>query len=253
MLRSSLCDYSDAYIFVKRTITVKNTAAAGTTNNADKNAIFKNCVPFSSCISRINNTQVDDAQYIGAVMPIYKLIEYSDNYLKTFGILWQFYRDIPILDDDGATADFTVNNVTNSFDLKLKLTGQTGNNGTKNVEKMVPLKYLTNFLKTLKMSLINCKITLDVNLSEKCVTVATNVANQGAIFSITDTKLYVPVVTLSTQDNAKLLEQLKSGFKRTINWNKCQPKVSTVRPNQYLYFLIDPSFKGVNRLFCFII
>ena len=87
MLRSSLCDYSDAYIFVKRTITVKNTAAAGTTNNADKNAIFKNCVPFSSCISRINNTQVDDAQYIGAVMPMYKLIEYSDNYLKTSGIL----------------------------------------------------------------------------------------------------------------------------------------------------------------------
>ena len=103
------------------------------------------------------------------------------------------------------------------------------------------------------MSLINCKITLDVNLSEKCVTVATNVANQGAIFSITDTKLYVPVVTLSTQDNAKLLEQLKSGFKKTINWNKYQPKVSTVRPNQYLYFLIHPSFKGVNRPFCFII
>ena len=78
---------------------------------------------------------------------------------------------------------------------------------------------------------------------------ATNVANQGATFSITDTKLYVPVVTLSTQENAKLLEQLKSGFKRTINWNKYQAKVSKERPNQYLDFLIDQSLQGVNRLF----
>ena len=79
--------------------------------------------------------------------------------------------------------------------------------------------------------------------------VATNIANQGATFSVTDTKLYVPVVTLSTQDNAKLLEQLKSGFKRTINWNKYQGKVSTERVNHYLYYLIDPSFQGVNIRF----
>ena len=78
---------------------------------------------------------------------------------------------------------------------------------------------------------------------------ATDVAAQATTFSITDTKLYVPVVTLSTQDNIKLLEQLKSGFKRTINWNKYQPKVSTERINQYLDFLIEPSFQGVNRLF----
>ena len=68
-------------------------------------------------------------------------------------------------------------------------------------------------------------------------------------FKITDTKLYVPVVTLSTQDNEKLLQQLKSGFKRTINWNKYQPKVLPQRQNKYLDFLIDPSFQGVNRLF----
>ena len=78
---------------------------------------------------------------------------------------------------------------------------------------------------------------------------ATDVENQGATFSITDTKLYVPVVTLSTQDNAKLLEQLKSGFKRTINWNKYQSKKSIERQNQYLDYLIDPSFQGVNKLF----
>ena len=72
---------------------------------------------------------------------------------------------------------------------------------------------------------------------------------QGAIFLITDTKIYVPVLTVSTQDNAKLLEQLRSGFKRTINWNKYQPKISTERQNQYLDFLIDPSFQGVNGVF----
>ena len=72
---------------------------------------------------------------------------------------------------------------------------------------------------------------------------------QGAIFLITDTKIYVPVLTVSTQDNAKLLEQLRSGFKRTINWNKYQPKISTERQNQYFDFLIDPSFQGVNRVF----
>ena len=72
---------------------------------------------------------------------------------------------------------------------------------------------------------------------------------QGATFLITDTKIYVPVLTVSTQDNAKLLEQLRSGFKRTVNWNKYQPKISTERQNQYLDFLIDPSFQGVNRIF----
>ena len=79
--------------------------------------------------------------------------------------------------------------------------------------------------------------------------VATNISNQDATFSITDTKLYVLVVTLSTQNNARLLEQLKSCFKRTINWNKCKAKVSTDNVNQYLDYLIDPSLQGVNRLF----
>ena len=90
---------------------------------------------------------------------------------------------------------------------------------------MVPLKYLSNFWRTLEMPLTNCEITLDLNWSENFVIVATNVADQVITFSITDTKLYVPVVTLSTQDGAKLLEQLKSGFKRRVNWNKYQTKV----------------------------
>ena len=95
-----------------------------------------------------------------------------------------------------------------------------GNNGTKDVEIMVPLKYLINFWRTLEMPLINCEVNLILTWSSTCVLVATDVANQNATFPITNTKLYVPVVTLSTQENTKFLQQLKSGFKRVINWNK---------------------------------
>ena len=89
---------------------------------------------------------------------------------------------------------------------------------------MVPFKYLSNFGGTIKMSLINCEINLDLSMSEKCVIVPVTLANQGATFSITDTKLYVPIVILSIQDNIKLLKQLKSDFKRRINWAKYQSK-----------------------------
>ena len=113
---------------------------------------------------------------------------------------------------------------------------------------MVPLKYLSNFWRTLEMTLVNCEINLDLNWYEGCLIGATNVAVQATTFSITDTKHYVPVVTLSTQDNAKLLEQLKFSFKKTVNWKKYQSKMSTERQNQYLDYLTDPSFQGVNRL-----
>ena len=112
----------------------------------------------------------------------------------------------------------------------------------------VPLKYLSNFWGTLDVPFINCEINLNLNCSENWIIIATDVANQGATFSITDTKIYVPVVTLSIQDNKKLLEQLKDGFKRTINWNKYQPKISTERPNQHLNLLMDPVSLGMNFL-----
>ena len=111
---------------------------------------------------------------------------------------------------------------------------------------MVPLKYLSNFLTNLEMPLINCEINLDLKWYEKYIIVATNVEAQETTFSITTTELYIAVVTLSDEDNAKLLDQLKSGI---INWNKYQLKLSTERKNQYLDYLIDPSFQGVNRLF----
>ena len=99
------------------------------------------------------------------------------------------------------------------------------------------------------MPLINCEINLILTWSANCVIVSTNVANQNAIFEITDTKLYVPVVTLSIQDNSELLQQLKSGFKRVINWNKYLSKPELLRRNPNLNHLIEPTFQEVNRLF----
>ena len=145
MLKSSLCDYSDAYVLVKGTISVNNTAAAASANNTDKKVIFKNCAPFTICISEINNKQVDNAKDIDIVMPMYNLIEYCDNYSKTSGSLWQYCKDIPAVDNNNAIVNFANNKLTDSFNFKVKMTGQTGNDGTKNVEIMVPIKYLSNF------------------------------------------------------------------------------------------------------------
>ena len=143
MLKSSLCDYSDAYILVKGTITVNNTVAADSdANNTNKKVIFKNCAPFNNCISEINNTQVDNAKDLDIVMPMYNLIEYSDNYSKTSGSLWQYCKDIPAVDNSNAIANFIDNNLTGSFNFEVKMTAQTGDGGTKNGEIMMPLSYL---------------------------------------------------------------------------------------------------------------
>ena len=203
MLKSSLCDYSDVYIIVKGTITVNNTAAAGAAgNNTNKKVIFKNCAPVTNCISEINNTQIDNAKDIDIVMPMYNLIEYSDNYVKTTGSLWQYCKDIPARNAHGEIITFAENNTTDSFKFKAKITDQTGNGGTKDVEIMVPLKYLSNFWRTLEMPLINCEVNLILTWSSNCVLIATTIPNQAATFEITDTKLYVPVVTLSTQEKS---------------------------------------------------
>ena len=114
---------------------------------------------------------------------------------------------------------------------------------------MVPLKYLSNFWRTLEMPLINCEVNLILTWSSRCVLIATAVQNQAATFKITDTKLYVPVVTLSTQENTKFLQQLKSGFKRVINWNKYLSKPELLAQNPNLNHLVEPSFQGINRLF----
>ena len=144
MLRSSLCDYADAYILVKGTITItgeEDDDAAKQLDERNKGVIFKNCAPFTKCISRINNKDIDNAQDIDIVMPMYNLIEYSGNYSKTSGSLWQYYKDDP---NDNITQ-------SESFKSKIKITGKTPAAGnTKDVEIIVPLKYLSNFGELLK-------------------------------------------------------------------------------------------------------
>ena len=233
MLRFSLCDYSDAYVLVKVNITVNNTAAAGAAaNNSAKKVIFKNCAPFTNCVTKINNIEIDNAQNIDLVIPMYNLIVYSDNYSKTSGSLWQYCKEIPAVNNEGSIVDFNGANATDSFNFKTKITGQTNNDGRINVEIMVPLKYLSSFWRTLDMPLINCEVELILNWSENCVIIYTDVENQVPTFTITETNHYVPVVTLSTQDNAKLLPQLKSGLKRTISWNKYLPKQELLSQSQ---------------------
>ena len=139
MLRSSLCDYSDTYILKSGTITITGAVADDAAKQLDernKRVVFKNCAPFTDCISEINNTQLDNAKYIGVVMPMYNLSEYSYNYLKTSGSLWQYHRDDP---NDNITQ-------SESFKFKIKITGKTSAAGnTKDLEIAVPLKYLSNF------------------------------------------------------------------------------------------------------------
>ena len=156
---------------------------------------------------------------------------------KHLEVFWQYYRDEP--HDNLADSE--------SFKSKIKITRKTPAAGNeKDVEIMVPLKYLSNFWRTVEMPLINCEVNLILTWSSTCV--ITNSTGVGT-FKITDTKLYVPVVTLSTKDNSKLLQQLKPGFKRTVNWNKYLSNPELLVQNPNLNHLVEPSFQGVNRLF----
>ena len=196
MMRSNQCDHVDSYILVKGTITITgagNDADARRANKRNKGVTFKNCAPFTKCIIRINNADIDNAHDIDIVMPMYNLIEYSDNYSKTSGSLWQYYKDDP---NDNLT-DFE------SFKSKVKITGNTPAAGnTKDVETIVTLKYLSSFWRTLEIPLTNCEVNLILTWSKDYV--ITNSTGEGK-FAITEIKLYVPVVTLSTKDNEKIL------------------------------------------------
>ena len=252
MLRSDLCDFSDAYIVVKGTITLEDDSDA---NKRNKNLAFKNNAPFCNCISKINGVQTDKAEDLDVIMPTYNLFEYSKKYRKTTSSLWNYYRD-------GPSNPLSLN--SESFKYKTSIARKTAENNDSltNAEVVIPLKHLSNFWSSLNIPLINCEVELILTWSKNCVLANMTVnatanpaivAPSGATFKIKDTKLYVPVVTLSKENDTKLLEQLKSGFKRTIKWNEYRSQM-TVRPqNNNLNYLIDPTFTNVNRLFCFVI
>ena len=180
---------------------------------------------------------------------MYNLIKYSDNYQDSSATFYQYKRDEPPEDD--AVADLTANN-SDSFKYKIKLLGNVtevaGNAaGVRrlNVKVVVPLKYLK---KSLEMPLINCKIKLNLTWKKECVLTT---GGGEAVFIINDTKLYVPVVTLSKEDNKDFIEQQNKGFQRSIYWNEYQTKELTedADVNVFKYINLDPSFQGVNRLF----
>ena len=153
------------------------------------------------CRTEINEIFVDEAQHINISMPMYNLIEYSDNYSDTSGSLWNFKRDEII-----NNADVTNDNNAPSFKYKANLIGNTENNGTKNGVKIaVPLKYLSNFWRSLEMLLINCKVELLLEWYANCMLSSEGTATT---FAITDAKCYVPVVTLKIEDNTKLSKLL---------------------------------------------
>ena len=130
-------------------------------------------------------------------MPMYNLIEYSDNYTKMSGSLWQYCKDIPAVDNDDDIAIFNGANDTDSLNFKSNIIGKTNDDGDiENVEIMIPLKYLSNFWRTLEMPLISCEVELILTWSESCVIISTNVANQNPTFTITETTLHVRIVTL---------------------------------------------------------
>ena len=270
MLRSDLCDYVDAYILVNGTITV--TIAACANNIRDKKnrkLILKNDSPFVSCITRINGELIEDADDLDIVMPMYNLLEYSKNYRKTIGSLYNYYRDELTNDNNNNFASRNVVN-SNTFKYKNKIIGNTYNvdaaaagydankNGTQEVEIAILLKYLGNFWRALNIPLISCEVSWNKNcvitsLKERQVDAGTSVvrdgAPTGASLAINDCKLYIPVVTLSKDDEIKLLTNLKSGLTREIEWNKYRSQMTREAINNNLNILIDPTFTNVNRLF----
>ena len=202
-LESSLCDYFDAYVLVTANIPVVRA------NNNTKVA-FKTCALFRKCRTEINETFIDKAEHINIAMPMYHLIECSDNYFDTSGSLWQFKRD-EIEGDVDLTVD-AQHIPNNSSSFKYKSSFITNRNG---VKIAVPLKYLSNFWRSLEMLLINCKVELSLTWAP--IFVLCNLVG-ASTFTLTDTKLYVPTVTLSTEDNAKLSKLLSEGFKRPVYW-----------------------------------
>ena len=204
-------------------------------------------------------------------MSMYNLLEYSKNYRKTIRLLYNYYRDE--LSDDADDNNFDNIKVVNSntFKYKNKIIGNTYNvnagadgydvnkNGTQEVELAIPLKYLGNFWRALNIPLISCEVSLELKWDKNCVITSLEQRDigggnrdnspSGATLAINDCKLHVPAVTLSKDDEIKLLTNLQSRFKREIIWNKYRSQMTTEAVNNNLNILIDPTFTNVNRLF----
>ena len=233
MLKLDLCDFSDSYIVVKGIATVS--ANERDRDEMNRQVILKHNARFISCISKVNGVLVENAEDLDTAMTMYNLLDFSKSYLKTSGSLWNYYRDE--LTDKANDNNDPNKNVINSksFKYKTSITGSTCNvprkitgagsnpgnipnydqnkRDTKKVEIAVPLKHLSIFWKSLNIPLVNCEVSLALNWSKTCVITSMEkrilVAGQpnrgnsptNPTFKITDCKLYVPVVTLSSEND----------------------------------------------------
>ena len=239
-------------------------------NSHKRTFTLKNNAPFISCITKINGELVENAEDLDVAMSMYNLIEYSKNYRKTNGSLHNYYRDEPSSEEEN-NINYSIKN-SESCDYKAKLTQRFANFAVAaasenddldldavEVNIIVPLKHLGNFWRELKMPLINCEVELNLKWNKNCVLVnkatraevgAVEEINtpKGATLNVTNCKLHVPVVTLRAIDDNKLLNSLKTGFKRTITWNNYRSTITNQAINNNLNILIDPTFTKVHRL-----
>ena len=216
---------------------------------------LKSNAPFIKCISKTNGVQIDNAEDLDVVMPMYNLLKYSKNYRKTTGSFWNYYREQPSnpLSSNSESVKHKTSITGNTYNVGAVNAGYDANKVGKNkTEVVIPLKHLSNFWKSLNISLINCEIELILTWSENCILADITAANNpptGLELQMKDTKLYVPVVTLSKENDKKLLKQLKSGFKRTEKRNEYRSQMTVQSNNNNLNCLTDPMFTKFNRLF----
>ena len=254
-----MCDYSDAYILLTGNIKVENG------NDATRVAI-KNCHPFTRASYKLNDEQVDTADDLDLTMNLYDMLEYGDNYADTTGSLYQYKRP-ESRDNNGNVGNLgtTLSYFKYQSGLVQKqLTTLNSENVPantdpnfanvhriwKNIKIVVPLKYISNFFRNLELPLINTKLHMELNWTKYSVLCN---QNQNSIFQITKGELYIPVVTLNTENNNKLSELLSKGFERTEVWNEYRSKIGRVTiPQNYNMFrrtTLDTSFQGVSKLF----
>ena len=259
-VKPCLCDYSDAYILV--TGDIKVAAADDNTRVA-----IKNCHQFTRAFFKLNDEQIDTAENLDLTMNLYNMLEYSDNYADTTGSLYQYKR----LEQNKGNNDALENLIvadSSSFKCQSRLFQKqltTRNSVTvaanidpnfnashkvwKNIKITVPLKYISNFFKLLELPLINTKLYMELNWTKYSVLSS---INQHSIFQITKGELYIPVVTLNTENNKKSSRLLSERFERTVVWNEYKSKIERIsipaNDNSFRRTTLDTSFRGVNKL-----
>ena len=261
-LRSDLCDYNDAYILVTGKIGVTNPDDVA----YDTKLALKNNEPFFNCVTKNNDQLIDDANDLDVVIPMHDLLSFSKNYRKITGYFWHYYIDEPNSGYNNNNRDRTHYSIkdSNSFDYKASITGklEANEDELEDVKIIVPLKNISNFFRSLNFSVINSEIFVELKWSKNCVLTSKTTRNAlpadavnnllaaAAInnptnveFLITDCKLYVPVVTLSAENENKLFEQLKTGFERTIKWNNNRSEISNQTANNNLNYSFEKEEK----------